>query len=83
MKSTNDLPYQTHPIEKLDFYLPKDYMTNVKYGFFRNLFGQHSSFYFRSIFRGSLRVFAGFLVLYYPLDKMFCNIRRYKRNMKE
>lgn len=83
MIKITDLPYQAHELKSAGLDLPKDYMTNVKYGFFRNLFGKYSTYYAFSFLKGSLKVFGGFLLFYYPLDKIHCNIRRYKRNLKQ
>ncbi|CRG95159.1 conserved Plasmodium protein, unknown function [Plasmodium gallinaceum] len=78
-----NIPYKTYDIKKFGFELPKEFQPNVKYGFFRNLFGDYSSYYLKSFLRVSSKVFAGFLLFYYPLDKVHCNIRRFKRNLKK
>ncbi|CAC9699069.1 conserved Plasmodium protein, unknown function [Plasmodium sp. DRC-Itaito] len=84
MNNKFSFPYETYEIKKIAFELPKDYHPNVKYGFFRNaLFGQHTFYYIKSILKVSTKVFAGFLLFYYPLDKLHCNIRRFKSNLKK
>ncbi|SBT79973.1 conserved Plasmodium protein, unknown function [Plasmodium malariae] len=84
MNKKVSLPYDVCEIKNVRFELPKEYHPNVKYGFFRNfLFGEHTSYYLKSFLKVSSKVFAGFLLFYYPLDKTHCNIRRFKRNLKK
>ncbi|CAG9473200.1 conserved Plasmodium protein, unknown function [Plasmodium vivax] len=84
MNNKVSLPYEVCEIRKVPFELPKEFHPNVKYGFFRNfLFGKYTFYYFKSIFKVSAKVSAGFLLFYYPLDKVHCNIRRFKNNLKK
>ncbi|VWU49369.1 conserved protein, unknown function [Hepatocystis sp. ex Piliocolobus tephrosceles] len=84
MEKKASLPYETFEVKQSMFQMPKDFHPNVKYGFFRNfLFGQYTKYYIKSIISVSAKVFGGFLLFYYPLDKVHCNIRRFKRNLKK
>ncbi|SCP05320.1 conserved Plasmodium protein, unknown function [Plasmodium ovale] len=84
MNTKVNVPYETCEIKKVAFQLPKEYHPNVKYGFFRNfLLGNYTSYYLKSFFKVSTKVLAGFLLFYYPLDAVHCNIRRFKRNLQK
>ncbi|CXJ03899.1 conserved Plasmodium protein, unknown function [Plasmodium berghei] len=84
MNQKVSLPYETCEMKRGNFQIPKEYHPNVKYGFFRNLlFGKYTPYYFKSFFAVSGKILGGFLLFYYPLDKIHCNIRRFKRNLQK
>lgn len=65
--------------------VPEGYRQNHPFfgirGFYYNFF--HSEwgkfYYLKRLLTGTSKIFLGFLVFYYPLDGIYCDIRKFKR----